>query len=253
MIKVTESIKNLTEMVDSRLDTHYRIGMRVVKSAAAVMICLLISLLFKGWDTMAIAAVSAIVTIRPTRVETMSSGMFRVIGTIFGGAVGILTVFIGLFLPYYNEGLFVVVIPLMLLLNMYVCNVLKMQDSCTISCVVTILVAAHVNRDASVGSALIFTLFRVSDTLIGVVVATVMNILPYHVVVWYKKARGIDVEETSGADGANDEEAANIEDANVKSGADIEDAEVKSGAGTNGADDKSGAGIEVKDDRQKHC
>ena len=214
--KVTEQLKNLATMVDSHIDTHYRIGMRVVKSAAAVMICLLISLLAGGWDTMSIAAVSAIVTIRPTRGETVSSGAFRVIGTAFGGALGIIAVVVGLFLPYYNEGLSVVVIPLMLILNMYICNVLKMQDSCTISCVVTLLVAGHVSQGSTVGSALVYTLFRVSDTLIGVVVATVMNILPYHIMTWLHKSDStgvtpeLDAVDTAEAAGVGVAEAAGV-------------------------------------------
>jgi len=180
MKKISENLqKSLTTVVDSHLNTHYRIGMRVVKTTVSVMICLLIALLTGGWDYMSITAVSAIVTIRPTRGETLNTGIFRVLGTFFGGLLGILTVIIGLYLPFYKDGLFVLVIPLMLLLNLYLCNVLKMQDSCTISCVVTILVAAHVNLDATLGGALVYTLFRIRDTLIGVVVATVLNLIPF--------------------------------------------------------------------------
>jgi len=181
MKRFAGKLKDITEVVDSHLDTNYRVGMRVVKTAAAVMICLLIALLTGGWDSVSIAAVSAIVTIRPTRGETMNSGVFRLLGTVIGGVIGILTVVIGLFLPFYSDGLFVVVIPLALILDLYLCNVLKMQDSCTISCVVTILVAVHVDLDTTVGGALIFTLFRLRDTFIGVVVATVMNIIPYRI------------------------------------------------------------------------
>jgi len=107
--------------------------------------------------------------------------VFRLIGTLFGGLIGILTVIIGLFLPYYYDGLFIIVIPLMLMLNLYICNVLKMQDSCSVSCVVTLLVAANMSYDAAVGESLIYTLFRLRDTFIGVAVATVMNIIPYRV------------------------------------------------------------------------
>jgi len=178
--------KILQKMIPT-VDMHYRIGMRVVKTAAAAMICLIIALLTGSMDSIPISAVSAIVTIRATQGETVHTGVFRVLGTIIGGVLGILTVVIGLFLPYYGDGLFVVVIPLMLLLNLYLCNVLNMQDSCTISCVVTIMVAAPLNLDATVDSALIYTLFRVRDTLIGVVVATVMNIVPYHIAGWLKK------------------------------------------------------------------
>jgi uncharacterized membrane protein YgaE (UPF0421/DUF939 family) len=181
MGRIYKRLQILTAAVNTHLNTHYQIGMRVVKTAAAVMICLLIALFTGGWDSIPITAVSAIVTLRPTRGETVNTGIFRVLGTIIGGVIGTLAVLIGLFLPYYNDGLFVIVIPLMLLLNLYLCNVLKMQDACTISCVVTILVAAHIDLDLSVGGALVYTLLRLRDTLIGVVVATLLNIVPYFI------------------------------------------------------------------------
>ena len=182
-------MKSFNSVVTAHLNTHYHIGMRVVKTAVAVMICLLIALLTGGWDSVSIAAVSAIVTIRTTSGETMHSGVFRLLGTVIGGVVGILTVIIGLFLPYYSSGLFVIVIPLMLLLDLYLCNVLKMLDSCTISCVVTILVATQINLDATVGGALIYTLFRLRDTLIGVIVATILNIAPRYFMTWLHKVK----------------------------------------------------------------
>jgi len=189
MKKMIKKIKGLPHVVDSHLDTHYRIGMRVIKTGAAVMICLLIALLTGNKESIPITAVSAIVTIRATQGETVSSGIFRVLGTVIGGALGILTVLIRLYLPYYNEGLYVIVIPLVLLLNLYLCNVLKMQDSCTISCVVTILIAAPLTHDETINNAFIYTLIRLRDTLIGVVVATVMNIVPYQIISHWKTKR----------------------------------------------------------------
>ncbi|MCL2201644.1 MAG: aromatic acid exporter family protein [Oscillospiraceae bacterium] len=165
-----------------KVDPHYRIGMRVIKTAAAVGLCLLFALIFGGIESILITVVAAIVTIRATQEETITSGMFRILGTIIGAALGCLTVLISLFLPYYNEGLFVIVIPLVLLLNLYLCNLLNMQDSCAISCVVTIIVATQIAPLAEpMDEALAFALLRVRDTFVGVTVATVMNIIPYQI------------------------------------------------------------------------
>ncbi|MCL2391703.1 MAG: aromatic acid exporter family protein [Oscillospiraceae bacterium] len=176
MKRILQEIKRHTPTVD----THYRIGMRVVKTAAAVGICLLFAHLWGGIESILITAVATIVTIRATQEETILSGMFRILGTIIGAALGGLTVLISLHLPFYNEGLFVIVIPLVLLLNLYICNVLNMQDSCSISCVVTIIVATQIAPIAEpMDEALAFALLRVRDTFVGVFVATVMNIAPY--------------------------------------------------------------------------
>jgi len=161
------------------VDTGYRIGMRVIKTIAAVTICLFIAWLFGSKDSLPIAAIAALVTMQATQSETLRIGVFRIFGTIIGGVFGILTVLIGLVLPYYADGLFIIVIPVMLLANLYLCNLLKMQDSCTISCVVTIIVAAHIVADATFDESLVFTFIRLRDTLIGVFIATVINMLPW--------------------------------------------------------------------------
>jgi len=160
------------------VDMQYRIGMRVVKTVAAVTICLFIAWLIDSRDSLPIAAIAALVTMQATQSETLHTGVFRVLGTIIGGAFGLITVLIGLVLPYYADGLIIVVIPLMLLLNLYVCNILKMQDSCTISCVVTIIVAAHIVMDSTFDETIMYTFIRLRDTLIGVVMATIINMLP---------------------------------------------------------------------------
>ena len=160
------------------VDTGYRIGMRVIKTVAAVIVCLFIAWLLGSTDSLPIAAIAAIVTMQATQIETLRIGVFRVLGTIIGGIFGILTVLIGLTLPYYADGLFIIVIPMMLLINLYLCNLLKMQDSCTISCVVTIIIASHIVADATFDETLVFTFIRLRDTLIGVVIATIVNMLP---------------------------------------------------------------------------
>ena len=163
---------------DLAVDMHYRIGMRVIKTISAVTVCLFIAWFIGSRDSLPIAAIAAIVTMQATQSETLRTGVFRVLGTIIGGVFGILTVLIGLVLPYYADGLFVIVIPLMLLFNLYLCNVLKMQNSCTISCVVTIIVAAHIVTHDSFDEMFVFTFIRLRDTLIGVFVATAINMLP---------------------------------------------------------------------------
>jgi len=176
MKRVTEKLKALPKVLDAHINTRYHIGMRVVKTAVAVMACLLIALLTDRRSAVPITAVSAIVTIRATHGETISSGFFRILGTIIGGGLGLLAYVIRLYLPFYDEWLFVIVIPLLLMLNLYLCNVLKMQDSCSISCVVTVLVATPITLDATVNDAYAYALLRLWDTFIGVVVGSLTNL-----------------------------------------------------------------------------
>ena len=185
MKSLLNRLKGITSVVDVHLDMHYRIGMRVIKTVASVMICLLISLLTDNTTSVSISAVAALVTLCATQGDTVRSGILRILGTLIGGVFGILTVVIGLYLPYYSNGMYVVVIPAMLLLNLYLCNLLNLQSTCQISCIITIIIAANVRLHESLGIALIFTLTRLMDTSIGVVVATIINILPHYVAVLF--------------------------------------------------------------------
>jgi len=174
------------DKVSTLVDTKYRIGMRVVKTAASVMLCLIISLLLDTQDSIPIIAVSALVTLVASPGDSLHVAFARVLGTGIGGLFGALTVVIGLFLPYYADGLFIIVIPIMLMMNLYVCNVMKIQDSCSISCVVTIIVASQIEINTSFDLALFYTLFRMRDTFIGVAVATIVNTLPLQIA-WLRR------------------------------------------------------------------
>jgi len=49
--------------------THYRIGLRVVKTVGAITICLLIAWLIGSRDSLPIAAIAALVTMQATQSE----------------------------------------------------------------------------------------------------------------------------------------------------------------------------------------
>ena len=175
MNKLIEELKSQVQAID----TDYRIGMRVVKTALAVALCLFVAWLLGSDDLMAIAAISALITLRSTHQDTLHTGVSRVLGSAIGGVFGLLAVIIGIFLPHYADGLFVIVIPVLLVLNLYACNLLKMKDSCAISCVIMIVVASQTEQDLSVAETLIFTLIRLRDTFIGVAIASVLDLIPF--------------------------------------------------------------------------
>ena len=86
---------------DLSVDTHYRIGLRVVKTITAITVCLFIAWLIGSRDSLPIAAIAALVTLQATQSETLRIGVSRILGTIIGGMFGILTVLIGLVLPLF--------------------------------------------------------------------------------------------------------------------------------------------------------
>lgn len=191
-----KTLKPVIKKLAGKLNLHYRIGMRVVKTIVAVAVCMLISLLSKDTNIISVSAVSAIVTLRTSSRDTLQAGLLRIIGTLIGGLLGLLCVALEGVIPFYSQGLYVLIIPLMMLLDFYICNVLNLTEAAAISSIVVLLVASHVNMAA--GEALSYAGQRVIDTLIGVVVATAVNLLIYP-----RKGSGADASENMENDDEN--------------------------------------------------
>ncbi len=157
------------------MNLHYRPGMRSIKTVVAVFFTLLIGFCMNRTTTIAVASVSAIVCMRQNNQETMRFSAMRLVGTVLGGVIGFLAVLIGEYIPRYTQGAFLVVIPAFLILDLYLCNVLHIQQTSTISCIVVLLVA--VNFESTRRGAILYALNRALDTLIGVGVALLVDLL----------------------------------------------------------------------------
>lgn len=157
------------------MNLKYRPGMRSIKTVVAVFFALLIGFFMNRTTTISVASVSAIVCLRQNNQETMRFSAMRLAGTVLGGIVGFLAALAGEFIPNYSNGVFLIVVPLFLLANLYLCNVLHLQQGLTISCVVVLMVA--INFEGTRQDSLMYALNRAFDTLIGVVVALLVDIL----------------------------------------------------------------------------
>lgn len=128
--------------------------------------------------TMLYAPVASIVCLGTSTDETLRMNARRIVGVIFGGVLGFITLFIGKFIPYYAEWLQILMIPLAMLLDICVCNILRLKRSVVISCVLVLLVARR--TDVTLGESLDFAVNYTLDTVIGCILAVGVNVLlPY--------------------------------------------------------------------------
>lgn len=151
----------------------YKIGMRAVKSAVAVSVCLILSYLFKEIEG-SIACIAAIICMQPTYGKSLRKGIQRTIGTLIGGFVGYLTLVGYHLFPKINVTLIsVFIMPLCLLGVIYLCNVINYKESVQIGCVVLISVLLTYNTENS--STFFYVISRVCNTIVGIVVSAVVN------------------------------------------------------------------------------
>lgn len=188
------------------------LGMRSLKTAVSVALCFVFFAIlhrlvdfsfFNQSDSIPFyACAAAIICMQNTVEGSVTSGLFRLFGNAVGGALGILALFV---LPYVSWPVQIIIIFFGILTCMVACNITKKQRSCAMACVVFIAVISVMgDRDP-----LIYALYRIFETVIGVVIAIGVNkflIIPGFMyklrdkIIKNKSAKEKDIEETEDAD-----------------------------------------------------
>ncbi len=152
------------------LNFDYVPGKRAIKTAIAVMLCMVYSILTGRAPT--IACVTAIICLRPTSSESKRTMLNRLIATFIGGLIGYLTLLGGSYLPGYRYWS-IVLVPLMVLVDIYLCNILGKKDAIVLSCVVLIVIASAFEKTRQ--EMLLYAVGRELDTAVGAVLGTGVN------------------------------------------------------------------------------
>lgn len=139
-----------------------KMGMRTIKSGIAVMLCVLLgsSLL----ENVAFAAIACVVSMQNTVKGSLKQGLGRVNGTAIGGIIG----YIFLVLSPGNP----ILAGLGVMIIIYIHNILGLK-SIIVSCMTFFII--HLGRVE--GSAALYSISRVIDTSVGVVIGVLINYL----------------------------------------------------------------------------
>lgn len=140
-----------------------KIGMRTVKTGISVTICAILSPFIV--QNPSSSAVACLLSMQDTVSGSLSIGLNRIIGTIFGGIIGfiILSIFPGS--PIFC-GLGVI-------LTIHACNVLNLNKSISIACITFITI--QMGYPESLLDAFYYSFNKVLDTCVGVVISIVVN------------------------------------------------------------------------------
>ncbi len=151
-----------------------RVGMRTIKTAICVLICLVINHLF-GQAISLNAAIAAIVCMQSTIENTFRTGANRLIGTAFGGAFGMLLLFVTQ--SFSAEYLYLILMPLGIIASIYMCNAAHMPGSAVICAIVyiSVLVSPLFPAEGDTTSPYLLAVYTIIDTAIGIVVAMLVN------------------------------------------------------------------------------
>lgn len=162
-------------LFDNGFEEHYHvhIGMRMIKTVIAILVCGLIGWVREG--SMAFfSMIAAIMCIQKSTEATIKNSFNRVIGTAIGGAFGVVVLFlethlhIQRFLPAY-----ILVISLMLIPIMVTTLAIHKPTVTGFSCIVFLSVTVYHVTDASPYA---YAMDRLLDTILGIIVALVINL-----------------------------------------------------------------------------
>ena len=149
--------------IKNKIDYKYRIGMRTLKTALAVVIGLYISYLL-DLDSAIFVSIAAVSTMTPSMSESLEDFKKRLFTCVFGVMVGYF--FSKISVVEYLEPL---IAGLGILLTIYILVVVKMKDMTQLSCIV------FVASFCSNSDKFYYATNRIIGTVIGIIVGVLVN------------------------------------------------------------------------------
>lgn len=153
------------------INKEYKIGLRAIKTAIAVFFCAIISSFLHHEDIFC-SSIAAVICMEQTYTKTIETGINRFIGTLVGGTVGYVALELSLLVPYHEIAR-TFVLPFCILIVVYICNMVNRKGSVSIGCVVLLVILSRLGQDTA--SVFLYVVERVTDTIIGIIIATIVN------------------------------------------------------------------------------
>ncbi len=159
-----------------------RVGLRNIKTALAVVICLLLFLPFWAYDTVQVtglwqmvgpinACVAAIICMQSSLSDARHTALVRLRGTAVGGLTGMLIITIMMFLTHTLW--MILLLGLGMVGIIWFCNLIEKPAASGIACIVCcIVVLAQVGETTA---RYVAALARMGETAVGILVSVGVN------------------------------------------------------------------------------
>ncbi|MGN0396160.1 MAG: aromatic acid exporter family protein, partial [Coprococcus sp.] len=151
------------------------IGLRIFKSAVAVLCCFLFYYLFRPDGIIFYSQLSALWCIQSQRVNGIQKACQRTIGTVVGCLFGLIVLLIDINFISKNllgDMIYACLVSLFIVFVLYVTVIINRKDASYFSCVVFLSIVVNHIGD---GNPLLFVYDRFIDTMIGIIIAMLVN------------------------------------------------------------------------------
>lgn len=138
------------------------IGMRNIKTALSVVISVIVADIF-NLESAFFVATGALISMETTVKKGIKAGVYRVLGTVIGGLMGVVMYLID------PGNLFLIFIGIVILISLL--NILKWHDCISMACVVFCVIMISMTSDDIIH----YAFQRTFDTIVGIVIAIAIN------------------------------------------------------------------------------
>lgn len=149
-----------------------KIGLRTIKSAIAVFLCLALLP-----QEPFFACFTAVICLQDTVANSVDMGINRGAGTVLGGTIGLLFLYVCKFINYNINNLIIsklliyLVISIGIIVTIYICNIFKKHGAITVSCIVFLAVTTAHAYD----NPLYYAANRAFETFMGIIISILVN------------------------------------------------------------------------------
>ena len=150
-----------------------RIGMRMIKTAVAVAICLLIYLLRGKQGVPVFSTIAAIICMQPYVENSVTVAFNRIIGTLTGAVMGLFVLYLFQWIPPRVEFLDYIIISLAVIPAMYITVVLKKTGASAMAGVVLLSITLSEGKYGPMVDAF----NRSFETIVGILVSLGVNVI----------------------------------------------------------------------------
>ncbi len=148
------------------------VGKRMIKSAIAVFLCLVVNQLRQGAGVVFYSCIAAVLCMQQDAASSKRTGRNRVIGTMLGGLFGLLLLVVEQRFGWTHWLFHALLVSICIVAIIYVTVLFHQTSASYISCVVFMSITISHIHDAN---PYVFAANRVLDTLIGIAISYGVN------------------------------------------------------------------------------
>lgn len=147
-----------------------KLGLRNIKTAIAVTLCMIIFNLIRRENPF-FACIAAVFCMKDTVSNSIHMGKNRIIGTMLGGLIGIILIYLSTKFTFLYS-ISSIVTGIGISISIYLCTIFKKPESVIVSCIV---ISGIMINYASQMNSYTYAINRTIDTIIGIVIAILVN------------------------------------------------------------------------------